>query len=392
VKYIAGNQKKKNCSSISTKSFPVNNYLHIVCLDAPSPPDYGGAIDMYFKVKTLAEQGKQIILHYFDYHSNRNADGLENYCTEIHAYPRKNYVRSLSFTRPYITRSRINASLINRLNEHNYPVLLEGLHCTEILPYLHHASRVVVRMHNEEAVYYRALADYEPNIFRKKYYSFESGLINHYQKKLNRDLKLAVLSNSDLGRFKEQGFYNAHFIPCFIPWQELKCLPGKGEYCLYHGNLGIIENEKAAAWLIKNVFDQLNIPLVIAGKNISKKLESLAGKQRNVRLIFEPPSNELDALIRDAHINVLPSFNSTGVKLKLLHALFYGRFCITNEQGSKGSGLTNLVNNAETVEDFRRSIITIFETSFDEARVMERQAMMHLYNNQTNAVKLNAIW
>lgn len=370
----------------------MNDNLHIVCLDAPSPPDYGGAIDMYYKVKALAELGKKISLHYFNYKEHRNVEGLEKYCLEINAYQRSKYLSSLSIFKPYITTSRINKALINKLNQDNYPILLEGLHCAGIIPYLRQPSRVVLRMHNEEAAYYSALALNEPNWLRKSYYSIESSRINRFQNKLDHHLKLAVLSNNDLGIFKQQGFSNTHFIPCFLPWQEIKSLPGKGEYCLYHGNMGIIENEIAAVWLINNVFNQINIPLVIAGKGISGKLQKLARKKNNIRLIFQPPSNELDALIKDAHINVLPSFNTTGVKLKLLHALFYGRFCITNNQGINGSGINTSVYTAEAAEDFRNTIITLFEKPFEEEQITERQSIKELYNNQTNALKLSAIW
>jgi glycosyltransferase involved in cell wall biosynthesis len=370
----------------------LNDNLHIVCLDAPSPPDYGGAIDMYYKVKALAELGKKVSLHYFNYKAHRNADGLEKYCTEMHTYSRSNYLSALSFTRPYIINSRVNTSLINRLNMDNHPILMEGLHCTGIIRYLQQPSRVVVRMHNEETDYYRALALNEPNWLRKSYYSIESARINRYQNKLDHHLKLAVLSNNDLGIFKEKGFSNTHFVPCFLPWQEIKSLPGKGEYCLYHGNMGIIENEIAAVWLINNVFNQINIPLVIAGKGISGKLQKLARKKNNIRIIFQPPSNELDALIKDAHINVLPSFNTTGVKLKLLHALFYGRFCITNNQGIKGTGINTSVYTAEAAEDFRNTITTLLEKPFEQEQITERQSIKELYNNQTNALKLSAIW
>ena len=51
--------------------------LHIICLDAPSPPNYGGAIDMYYKIRALALAGTRIILHYFAYREGR---GNANAC------------------------------------------------------------------------------------------------------------------------------------------------------------------------------------------------------------------------------------------------------------------------------------------------------------------------
>ena len=45
----------------------MNEPIHIVCLDAPAPPDYGGAIDMYYTIIALAKTGRKPILHYFEY-------------------------------------------------------------------------------------------------------------------------------------------------------------------------------------------------------------------------------------------------------------------------------------------------------------------------------------
>ncbi len=38
-------------------------HLHIIAFDIPFPPDYGGVIDVYYKIKTLSEAGVRIHLH-----------------------------------------------------------------------------------------------------------------------------------------------------------------------------------------------------------------------------------------------------------------------------------------------------------------------------------------
>ena len=114
----------------------MNDFVHIVCLDAPAPPDYGGAIDMYYKITSLAATGKKVILHYFNYNPQRNVGDLKNYCHSIYSYSRKKAIQSLSTLQPYIVTSRINQKLIERLNKDQYPVILEGIHCSGIIPYL----------------------------------------------------------------------------------------------------------------------------------------------------------------------------------------------------------------------------------------------------------------
>src|SRR4051812_40193745 len=132
---------------------------------------------MYYKISSLADTGKKIILHYFDYHKNRNVSGLESFCSEIHSYERKSFFNFGSASLPYIVRSRKNKSLQERLNQDNYPILLEGLHSSGIIKGLKPGRKVVMRMHNEEASYYRRIAATERNIFKSTYHTIESILI-----------------------------------------------------------------------------------------------------------------------------------------------------------------------------------------------------------------------
>ena len=367
--------------------------IHIVCLDCPSPPDYGGAIDMFYKIKALHEIGHQITLHYFDYRPNRNTKAIAAFCSAIYAYSRKSLVKSLPINLPFVVQSRINKQLINRLNEDDNPILLEGLHCSGIVPFLKKKERVVVRLHNDEAVYYRQLAGAEKSMLKRSYFLWESRLLQRYQKSFNKSVALACLSFADQQRFeKYYDYQQTVFIPAFLPWQEVTTRTGKGDYCLYHGNLTIAENEKAAHWLLTAVFPSLMMPSVIAGKGISKKLNTLAKKLPNVRLVESPPTDELDALIKDAHIHLLPSLNATGVKIKLLHALFNGRYCITNSAGVEGSGLTGAVLEKNTPEEWIAAVEQLMEQDFSAEGIDRRKKMLSLYDNRLNALKLSAQW
>lgn len=370
----------------------MSNYIHIICLDAPAPPNYGGAIDMYYKITALAALGRKVILHYLEYNPERNAEALRPYCVEINAYKRKDFLTSFSFSVPYIVNSRINKDLIKRLNKDSYPILAEGLHCSGILPYLKDPSRVVLRMHNDEPDYYKSLGAIETNVFKKSYFKIEAALLKSYQSRLRKDLAVACLSETDLVRLRDKfGFTNLHFIPCFIPWQSVHSKEGKGAYCLYHGNMAVSENEAAALWLVRHVFSKVSIPFVIAGNGISKKLSASVQKYKTIRLIHRPPIEELNALIGDAQINILPSVNSTGVKLKLLHALFEGRFCITNSNGIRGSRISSNVYVANQPVEYVELVQQLFERTFTPQDIAERQTILNVYDNQANAQQLSAL-
>lgn len=165
----------------------------------------------------------------------------------------------------------------------------------------------------------------------------------------------------------------------------------KGCFCLYHGNLSVNENEKAAQWLLKEVFNDINIPLVIAGKNPSENLEELAYVNKNTCLVSNPSDKEMQDLIKKAQVNILPSFNNTGVKLKLLNALYNGRYCLVNEAAAKGVGLDNLCQIANGAAAFKKSAIELYDQPFLEEDSIRRQKLLAVsYNNEKNARQLIA--
>jgi hypothetical protein len=356
----------------------VTRQLHIVCLDTPWPANYGGAIDMFNRIKALSESGVQIHLHYFSYKQSGNPTELNQYCERIHIYERKTGWKGFSFRMPYIVSSRINTELAANLNKDNHPILLEGVHCTGILPLLNKENRkIVVRLHNNESAYYRFLAASTRNLVKKIYYRFESSLLSTYEKNLPKDLQYACITQREEQFFcNEYGLKNAFFLPVFTPYHEIRCLEGMGTFCLYHGNLGVAENEKAAIWLLNEVFFKIKIPLVIAGKNPSRRLDKLAHLCQHTCLVANPSDTELNDLVRLAHINVLPSFSDTGIKVKLLHALFEGRHCITNEAMVKGTGLEGACHIGTNAAAFAAIVMQLHHQPFSEEEIRLRKNML----------------
>ncbi|HRP33323.1 MAG TPA: mannosyltransferase, partial [Agriterribacter sp.] len=133
--------------------------LHIVCLDVPYPPDYGGVFDLYYKLKYLYEAGVIIHLHSFAYGRGRQ-DALKQYCHSVHYYKRSNGWWNLLSRIPYIVGSRSAPELLSNLTRDDFPVLLEGVHCTFWLYKGRlNGRKVILRLHNVEFEYYHHLAN-----------------------------------------------------------------------------------------------------------------------------------------------------------------------------------------------------------------------------------------
>jgi Glycosyl transferases group 1 len=369
--------------------------LHIVCHDVPYPPDYGGVFDLFYKIRTLHGQGIKIHLHCFT--SGRAEQPILNtFCERVYYYPRRIGHKGISHHLPYIVCSRSSPELLERLLKDEDPILLEGVHCTYLTQDDRFSKRkILLRLHNIESVYYRQLAKSTSSWFKKLYYLRESAVLRKYEKSIAANWPLLAVTSFDAelaaGSYQSK---NISVVPVFLPFQEIESPQGTGCYCLYHGNLSVDENEKAVFWLLENVFNDLSFPFLVAGKNPGARLQRIVAKHRNCCMVSDPSDQELKDIISKAQLHVIPSFNCTGVKLKLLNALFNGRHCIVNAEAVEGTGLREVCHMAETAEDFKQVIESLYERPFTYLDLQSRkEKLMNQYNNSESAeLLIKQIW
>ena len=142
--------------------------FNFVSLDIPYPPNYGGAIDIFYKIKAISELDCKIILHCF--YSNRSfSSELEKYCDQVHYYPRKHNLKTILFSKnPFLVASRTSNKLLENLKTKNYPIFFDGLQSTGISKHIDLISRKkYLRIHNIESVYIKKLAHSERNPIKK---------------------------------------------------------------------------------------------------------------------------------------------------------------------------------------------------------------------------------
>jgi hypothetical protein len=126
---------------------------------------------------------------------------------------------------------------------------------------------------------------------------------------------------------------------------------------------------------------------VVAGKNPSSRLQRIAHQNAHTCLVANPEERELQDLIGKAQINILPSFNKTGVKLKLLNALYNGRHCIVNKTAVEGSPLAPLCQIAETASAMQRIVQQLNHLPFGEEEIRLRKKLLQQHFDTTTNVK-----
>lgn len=368
----------------------MEKHLNIVSLTVPYPPDYGGVYDLYYKLQALQNQGVHIHLHCFDYGRGEQPI-LQQYCKSVTYYKRNTGHKGISFKYPYIVASRYSEALITNLNSNNYPILLEGTHCT--LPIFHPSlknRKFFVRLHNVEHVYYRALAKHASHLGKKIYYWRESKMLKKHEKAIADKATFWGVSPKDCTLFKQTtNCTNIDYLPVFLPNWTMNVQEGLGSYCLFHGDLSVDENYYTAMWLLNNVFHQLELPFVIAGKNPSKKLMQLAKQRNHTCMVANPSEKEMQDLIKRAHINLVPSNNHTGIKIKLLNALFNGRHCVVNKAAIEGTGLAEACYMANTAAEMQHTISQLYHQPFTpEEMIIRKKILGDIFDNAKNAQQM----
>ena len=362
--------------------------LQLVAFNIPYPPDYGGVIDVFYKIKALSECGVSVFLHCFEYDRPR-ASELEKYCEKVYYYKRKKGLVFQFSSEPYIAITRANSQLITNLSSNPAPILFEGIHTCHYLDHLLLARHIkLVRTHNIEHEYYRNLYTSEKNSFKRMFFRLEARKLHSYEPILKAASHLLCISPNDCSYFNNK-YGHSQLVQAFHPFTEIKSKPGSGKYILFHGNLSVAENIQAVEFLLENVLGEISFPVIIAGKNPEQKLVQKIKRFSNVQLIPNPESDQMENLIEEAHICLIPTFQDTGIKLKLLASLFSGRFCIANSLMTNNTGLEHLCHKANTPKEIIDAVNRFYQQEFTEGEIEKRKEILAKdFSNHLNALKI----
>lgn len=367
----------------------MRNKLHIIAFDIPCQPLYGGIIDVFYKIKSLYAQGIQISLHCFRYGHDKSLKDIAPYCAEIIEYPRLPFWKTLFSGKPHIVASRKSDALLANLLKDEAPILMEGIHSAYFInhPALENRKKIVWN-HNIEHHYYQELAKASTNLFHKWYYQREAALLEKYLQTIGSADLIIGVSQKDTN-WLLRCFKQAVYIPAFNQQAGIHILPGKGVYVLYHGNLSVEENIVAVEWLTANVWSKMNIPVIVAGKNPPESLKQLLNKYKHIELRANVTEEEMKRLQQEAHIHCLITFQDTGIKHKLLNALFIGRYILANDAMVQGTGLESLVHIENEAASMIHYIQNTMNIPYDVTQLEARRKILDTtFNNEVQAKRL----
>jgi glycosyltransferase involved in cell wall biosynthesis len=365
-----------------------NKIIHLVSFNVPYPPDYGGVMDVFYKISALKQQGVGVILHCFTYGRARSKT-LERECLRVYYYRRDLNLFHIFNREPFIVISRNNDELLKILKADNHPVIFEGLHTTHFLGHPSLVGRLImVRTHNIEHVYYRNLASNERNPLRKIFYGYEAHKLEKYEPVLLKADVLLTISPGDTEYFGSK-YGNSLFVGPFHPSNECGSQNGKGNYVLMHGDFSTAENNAAAMFIIRQVAPRWKYKTVIAGKRPSHEIMRASSDLPHVKVVPNPSLAQMTDLITNAQVCLLNASQPSGMKLKLINALCAGRHLVTSAAVVSGTQLESLCNIASDPDEWISITDRLMQEDFTSDMRSERNVRLaQVADNITNARKI----
>lgn len=336
--------------------------IQIITFNNPYPPDFGGAIDIFYKIKALKDLGVKIYLHIY-YDERSDISGLKPLCETINLYKKNKSILKHFSILPFCVNSRYSKDLVYNLNKHKVPILFESIRTTSILKKHNFKQITAVRCHNIEQDYSWGLFKSSRNWIKKLAFFIETYKLKYYESILNKSEVLLAISNYEYSYYCQNFKSKTHFLPVFQGNKTFNGLEGFGTYALYHGDLAISDNIRSVIFLI-DVFKDLKEQLFIASSTTNSEILDEIKKHENISFQLVITENQLDELIKNAHINTLYSYQRSGTKLKVFNALFKGRHCILNKNMIDDLDVLHICEVAENKKDYQEEVKKLFKSEF----------------------------
>ncbi|MEP6793814.1 MAG: hypothetical protein ABJB16_05770 [Saprospiraceae bacterium] len=361
--------------------------LHIVSFGVPFPANYGGAIDVWNRVRALHQQGLKIKLHCFVYGSLKPHDAIREVVDEVNYYPRIAWPAILLPGQPYIVASRRNPMLLARLKKDKAPILFEGIHSTGYMEDLKD-RKLLLRAHNIEHQYYGGLAR-DSQRFAFLYFQREALALERYENnKASSFNTVFAISMEDKVWFDVKGS-NCVFLPVFHGFETINVPSGRGKYLLYQGDLSVEMNQKSLMEVLKYIPQDDHYPMVVAGRSGDQGFEQKLMKYPNIQREIDVSSDRMSELIRDAQVIIIHSRHPAGMKVKIFPALYQGRFIAANENSLTHTYLDKALHIYPLVQNLGSLLKKLWPLEFSSTQYAERVSILsHLPSDQDKAKEI----
>ncbi len=264
-------------------------------------------------------------------------------------------------------------ALIKKLTETYFDVIqIEGVFMATYISTIRKYSnaKITLRAHNIEHQIWERHLPHEKNWLKKQYLNIQSKRLKTFELDVF-SLVDAVITITDEDKKGIQKFAHQQKIHTCLTGINLETYnqvhqPTQPNTVFHFASMDWLPNIEAVEWLLSNVWNEvlIKIPdaqLILAGRGMPEKIKQASSK--NITIIEDVEDSALFYATYD--IMLVPLWSGSGLRIKLVEGLAYGKAIITTSIGAEGIPYTKnkelLI--ADTQEDFVKMIIDLLSNS-----------------------------
>ena len=377
-----------------------------ICNKAPYPANDGSSIAISTLAEGLADNGVE--LHLLPINTKKHFKPEEN--ISVSFKQKTNYqsvyknadtsffgafINMFSSQSYFVSRflfKEYEEQLIKKLQTNSFDIVqLEGVFMATYIPIIkkYSKAKIILRSHNvEHQIWERHLANEKKGI-KKTYLSLQNRRLKSFEiNAINRVDAIVTITDED-----------KKTIATICPEKPIHtCLTGinlesykqvthpKKTNTLFHfASMDWMPNVEAVDWLINTVWNEVlkNKPdakLILAGRGMPERLKKMASE--NISIIDDVKDSK--EFYNTYDIMLVPLWSGSGLRIKLVEGLAYGKAIITTSIGAEGipynankdfliadsstefiKAIISILNNPSQKQELQQSARVLAETYFD---------------------------
>lgn len=365
----------------------------LVASDFVYPPNHGDRVDIWNRILCLKKMDFEIdlICTVKNEIPNKYLEIVNKIVNKLILVNRKNKFIDMLYREPLQLKSRKSLENVQLNKLYDY-VILQGSY---VLPIKRNKTlnykNIILRMNNDESVYFKELCKSEKKYWKKLYYYIESHKFKILDSLLVKEIpNIFFVSYDEMIKYKNRySKINAYFMPTAVE-MNMKKQRLNNKNVLFIGSLFMVNNREAIIFYIKNIHPLLlNIKgytFTIAGNSKGEGIEwikQISSKYNNINIIDSPET--LDNIYANASVFVNPMLHGAGVKLKTINAIVNGLPVVSTIIGNQGTGLKHEshIYVTDNVKEYAEYIRILLNNNIKrDMMVKNSQEFINLYYNQ----------
>ena len=262
--------------------------------------------------------------------------------------------------------------LIKKLKEKTYDIIqFESIFAAVYIDVARKFSnaKIILSAHNIEYQIWERVIAVEKNLIKKFYLTIQKNRLKKFEKLVYTKADgITAVTELDKKEIQKTATHTPIVItPNGMNMDNYPILPfeqQKIKTIFFLGSLDWMPNQQGIVWFLDHVWslllkEQPDLHLIIAGKNIPTWL--LNRKEKNVTYQSNVPDTKI--LFQHHAIMICPILSGSGIRVKLIEGLSYGKCIVTTSIGAEGIHYEQNKNIviADTPKDFCNAIIELIQ-------------------------------